>query len=493
MKRTYHCESEYGASQGMKEAAQQKVWELEQRLADALATVTATRAEAEAALSAEVNAKEQAVHNAKLESVAKEMELQKILAETQATLTSHTQDLVKSKAECDALTRTLETHKLDSDAKISRLAQQLTDVNEALVATTVLDPSVSGAGFVTRLPAKGHDMCKQELVRLQKCLDSRDEAVAMLEYERDKAMKSLAKELSTISQRLKQRNPPHDVTTTAVGEKGVLGGRFVRGICFQKVCFLAASVAPVPSPAPEIKSLHAEIARLQSVVASLESKDQTPVRLARPSHVVADVSTPVSAVLSPDAASMLLSPTDANTSLSDTSSSGVRLAEVVLQEIKLSDAKADLGESNKSLSTVKHRIRAWMNDFEAREGRKAEKTDKKAIRDDFVQLRELEQKVQESETCVSDASALLEKMRSQYQLREPEVHIVFIACLLHWQGEYVCSGPLQLPRSLTKALLCFYIGECKSAITIAKQLWTDKKKRVCLAMLQRARYILLSI
>jgi hypothetical protein len=205
----------------MKEAAQRKVCELEQQLADALAAVAATRAEAEAALSAEVNMREQIVHNLKLESFAKETELTKTLAETtrRAALDSHSQELVKSKAECDAVSKTLSTLRVDREAKVTSLVQQLTEANEALVASTVPGPSDSGPGFAARLPAKGHDACKAEVTRLQKCIDSRDETVALLEHERDKAMKSLARELSDASRRMKQqRTPVHDgITTTALG------------------------------------------------------------------------------------------------------------------------------------------------------------------------------------------------------------------------------------------------------------------------------------
>jgi hypothetical protein len=415
----------------MKEAAQRKVCELEQQLADALAAVAATRAEAEAALSAEVNMREQIVHNLKLESFAKETELTKTLAETRAALDSHSQELVKSKAECDAVSKTLSTLRVDREAKVTSLVQQLTEANEALVASTVLGPSDSGPSFAARLPPKCHDACKAEVTRLQKCIDSRDEAVALLEHERDKAMKSLARELSDASRRMKQqRTPVHDgITTTALGAwisaDAINASSLSLTGCLGRVCvFCSVTVAPAPSVAPsslEIKALQAEVLRLQNVIVALESKEQTPVRAARPSHVIADVSTPASAVLSPDTESMLLSPTDGNTSLSDASPAGVRLAEVVLQEIKLADAKAELSESSKSLSGVKNKIRTWMNEFEAREGRKAEKVDKKAIRDDFVQLRELEQKVHDVESTVSDTTMLLDKMRSQYQLREPEV------------------------------------------------------------------------
>ena len=72
----------------------------------------------------------------------------------------------------------------------------------------------------------------------------------------------------------------------------------------------------------------------------------------------------------------------------------VWLGDVILAELKIEDAIGEKDDTLRSLIAIRQKIRSWVTEFEEREGRKPEKTDKKAIRDDFVLLRELEQKVE---------------------------------------------------------------------------------------------------
>ena len=69
------------------------------------------------------------------------------------------------------------------------------------------------------------------------------------------------------------------------------------------------------------------------------------------------------------------------------------IVDVIMEEVKVEDCIENRDSVTKQLNGVKLKIRNWVADFETREGRKAEKADKRAIRQDFLDLRDLEQKV----------------------------------------------------------------------------------------------------
>lgn len=74
------------------------------------------------------------------------------------------------------------------------------------------------------------------------------------------------------------------------------------------------------------------------------------------------------------------------------------LSKVIMHELKAVEAGEERDEHTKTLNSLRGKIRDWMAAFEAKEGRKPEKSDKRAIKADFLALREVEKRLEVTTT-----------------------------------------------------------------------------------------------
>ena len=149
---------------------------------------------------------------------------------------------------------------------------------------------------------------------------------------------------------------------------------------FNALCDCDAGVSTDSTRIGAIEALQAEVSRLRASEDAAKAATavmSTPLRDPRVAKLAQD-STPVPSLSLSIATGSPFSPAE---SLTDANPGVLTLSVVVLTTLKVNDAIETRDAATKSLNTVRHKIRAWLADFEAREGRKPEKTDKKAIRE----------------------------------------------------------------------------------------------------------------
>lgn len=195
--------------QSLKSAAQRKVFDLEQQLTDALVAADTAKAEADAALAAQIKSKEDTVSVLQQQGVAKEAELRAELDRIAAIADERLQASARAQAECTALSKTLADVQSQRDTHIAALTRQLQDANEALVASSLNDNPVSQAGNTRRISTSHAN----DIAELKRMLQVRDDAVMALELERDRIVHGFAQQL----QRATLKVPPTDATSFPVG------------------------------------------------------------------------------------------------------------------------------------------------------------------------------------------------------------------------------------------------------------------------------------